>query len=119
MAEPVQDAALQKNLLPYAHALVLREMMRWVFDNPPADYVEAKRQALEDVETRAAKKAQREREAEARRLVTPPEPEQAPASGCKRKNPGRHSKDEARLRMSGTIAYMILDAELCTKLNMH
>ena len=90
--------------------------MRWVFNNPPADYVEAKRQALEDVEKRAAKKAERGREAEARRLVSPLEPEQAPASGCKRKNPGRHSKDEARLRMSGIITYLIPDAELCMKL---
>ena len=101
MPEPVQDAALQKGLLPYAHALVLREMMLWVYNNPPADYVEAKREVMEELAERAAEKA----EAETRRPARPSdsESEQALALGCKRKNPGRHSKDAAMLRMSGTI----------------
>ena len=111
MAEPVQDAALQKSLLPHAHALVLREMMQWVNEDPPAGTVEAKMQMLEEMAEIAAEKA----EAEARRLASPSEPKQAPALGSKRKNPGRHSKDEARLRMSGTIIDVILVADLCMK----
>ena len=111
MAEYLQDAALQKSLLPYAYALVLKEMMQWAFDNPPAEMVETKRQVQEELAEIDARKA----EAEARRLASPPEPKQAPASRGKRKNPSRQSKDEARLRMSGTIIYVILDAESCIK----
>ena len=100
----MQDAALQKSLLPYAHALMLREMMLWVYNNPPADYVEAKREVVEELAEIDAEKAK----AEARRLASPPIPKQAPASGGKRKNPGRHSKNEANRRMSGTIIGIIL-----------
>ena len=109
MAEPLQDAALQKSLLPYARALMLREMMQWVFNNSPAEYIDGTGEMLEELAEIAAKKA----EVAARRLASPPEPKQAPTSRGKRKNPGRQSKDEANKRISGTIVDMILSAELC------
>ncbi len=105
MAEPVQDAALQNSLLPHAHAQVLREMMQWVKNDPPAGMVEAKGQMLEELAEIDAEKA----EAEARRLASPPQ-------SCKRRNAGRQSKDMANRRLSGTIIDMIMDAESCIEL---
>ena len=60
MAEPVQDAALQNSLLPHAHAQVLREMMQWVKNDPPAGMVEAKGQMLEELAEIDAEKAEAE-----------------------------------------------------------
>ena len=101
----MQDAALQNSLLPHAHALVLREMMQWVKNDPPAGMVEAKGQMLEELAEIDAEKA----EAEARRLASP-------TQSCKRRNAGRQSKDMANRRLSGTIIDTIVAAESCMEL---
>lgn len=91
---PLQDALQPQSQLSYAHALAIREMMKWVFDNPPLGYQKRRAQVLDQLKTERA---------EADTLMAAPLPavtqKEMPVKG--RRNPGRYSKSEAKRKLAG------------------
>ena len=85
--------------------------MKWVYDNPPAGYLEeqegirvqmeaAKRRAETRAETAKAASGIQKAASGVQKAAAHPEPRDD-ASGAERHNPGRQSKDDANLKIVG------------------
>lgn len=83
----MQAMPLPNDLLMSAHARVLREMMKWVYDNPPSAYLEDKQKIEAEIQQRAQEKTRQTRQAAAESL--PPAPAVGPST------PAQHTPAEA------------------------